>query len=112
MRIDDMQANLIWGKRSKCLQHCHDFWLLQLGHIQHHVEGGADLHVLHDSPSTGGPQHQELSPLGRLLLQQHQQGLKDRVAEAGSNCYVLQQPLNVIQYDDGEDRLHTQEIGV
>ena len=31
-----------------------------------------------------------------LLLQQHQQGLQDAIAEAGADGDILQQPLDVV----------------
>ena len=68
--------------------------------MQDNIEGGGDLHVFHDSSHTGGADDQQLAPLRRLLLQQHQQGLQDAVAEPGTNGHVLQQPLNVIKDDD------------
>lgn len=82
------------------LQYSGNLGLLQLGYMQHDIEGGGDLHFLHDSGIAGGAQDQQLAALGGLPLQQHQQGLQDGVAEARPNGDVLQQPLYVIQYNN------------
>ena len=63
------------------------------------------LHFFHDGSSAGGAQDQQLASLGGLFLQQHQQGLQDGVAEARPDGHILQQPLYVIQNDDGEGGL-------
>ena len=96
---------LIRSKRLDGFQHSGDLHLLELGHMQDDVEGCGDLHVFHDSSNAGGADDQQLAPLGGLLLQQHQQGLQDAVAEPGADGHILKQPLDVVKDDDGEDRL-------
>lgn len=92
-------THLIRCKSLNGLENSGNLRLLQLRHMQHHIEGGCNLHLLHDQGIAGCAQDQQLAALGGLPLQQHQQRLQDGVAESGPDGDVLQQPLDVVQND-------------
>ena len=63
--------------------------------------------ALYDDGCWERTQDEQAAVLGRLLLEQHQEDLQDGVGEARADGHVLQQPLQVVQHDDGHRRLRT-----
>ena len=70
------------------------------------IEAIDDLHLLQNRFHGGGPDDHDLAlGVGRLLLDEDEQGLEDRVREARADVDEFDQALEVVQDDQGQGRL-------
>mmetsp|Transcript_18438 Transcript_18438/g.48130 ORF Transcript_18438/g.48130 Transcript_18438/m.48130 type:complete len:560 (-) Transcript_18438:737-2416(-) len=82
-----------------------DVGLAQRRHAEADLERRGEVHAAQHVAVAGGAHHKEFPTRRRHALHQHQQRLEHRVGEARPDGDVLQQPLEVVQHDDGQRRL-------